>query len=139
MIVDKLKRAIIDQDFTLVADVIKDLTGEEVEVDEDPMQAKLREIEEQINSLKSSKLKKPTKQPRVENKDNQFDKIVDELDILPEPGEELIDDKVKRNRQPRPSNLVKVTCSCGKTEEVSSILARDNYTCQKCLIKKARR
>lgn len=136
MIIDKLKRAITDQDFSLVADVIRDLTGEEVDVEEDPIQAKIREIEDQLKSLKSKGRKSEVK---VEGKANEFDKIVDELDILPEPGEDLINDKIKRQRQPRASNTVKVTCSCGKTEEVSSILARDNYTCQKCLIKKARR
>lgn len=138
MIVEKLKKAISEQNFSYVADAIKDLTGEVIDVSdyEDPVDAKIREIEEQLNSLRGIKKTEKT-QPKKTN--NAFDDIVDELEIIPEIGEELINDKVERTRKPRPSRLVKVTCSCGKTEEVSPILARDNYTCQKCLVKKARR
>lgn len=154
-IAEQLKKAILEDSWGDVYDVYHNLTGERL------INPHLVPIEPKEQSIKTKKSRpKKTDSPlkplrevsqedfrvvRPEKKNtsikatgkNLFDPgIKVELD----PAMEKINDNIKPSPRLRPpAKLVEVFCAdCGKPSEVSPSLAKSNFRCDNCLLKKVK-
>jgi hypothetical protein len=137
-VLECLKEAIKTKNFQLVADAIEMISGEVLEVDveeEDPVVAQIRQIEEQLAALKG--IKTQTEIKPKSSKKNLFEEM--KISAPNEDVDNVINDKINRDRKPRPPSEKAYNCSeCGRKKTVSKALYRENHICDDCLLKKVK-
>lgn len=158
----QLIEAIETSDWSIVADVISELSGHEVEVEEDSLsqiKAMQKQLEDMMLTLnkpssppkkstatKKQVKKKTSKSQKTETNQrvNKFDEIYESIkgDVGKEAGYDLIDDTKKQHvklRRPKYEAVEAKCTECGKVRSMNPSLVKNPYVCDRCVASRIRR
>ena len=153
-IIDTLKEGILEKDWECVIRVYVLLSGEALEIEPAPPEtpsdlayiiSRLSQLEKAVSEKKKEELDFSVDRRRKtepidtgSQRENKFEDIKD-IDVeKEEPEYDRVNDNVKpvpRRRKPFAEKMV-VCASCSKEKSVHPTLYRENYVCDKCLLKR---
>lgn len=163
LVVDKLKEAIENKDWDCVSEVFFMITGSEKVVDEDSSEITeitqmFKVLQSRIDGIQNNKTKKNNLTPRpraplrtkttrasrsksdAENKrPNKFEEMTGlDAEVKRERGYDKINDNVKPSQRTRErfKTVAAVCVDCGKNFDIHPTLLKENYVCDKCLIRR---
>lgn len=147
MIIDKLKKAVAENNWDLVCEAVYDLDGSTIEKtsnnpEENDFLTKLDQLKNEFLSGKTTKSFRPpveTFVPQSPKRENLFEQMKDQIKPEQEPGYDLIDDTVASSNRPKraPYKDSEVKCeTCNKTFKVHPMFFKSNYVCDRCVGRK---
>ena len=139
-VVDTLSKGIVDKDWALVEDALSLLSGAAPSTIEKPRsetrKSPPKAAGKKRNKVVAKRTGPATKKVVSAGRVNLFEQMKEYEDVLP--GSDRINDNVTRTPRKRaPYKPRKLKCQvCDKTVEVHPTLARENFTCDRCISKR---